>query len=117
YAAAPARTVMKSRRLIPTHGFDSRQELWHDRATFDSWRRRLPTRAGFLVLLDDLIGAAEGVHVDWLPVHKLAISGIRPPLTGLTKVASRSYPWVMYTIGLKILKNKLSEYVRLVAAG
>src|SRR5205807_2112630 len=33
------------------------------------------------------------------------------------KVASRSYLKPMRTVGLKILKNKLSEYVRLAAAG
>ena len=38
-------------------------------------------------------------------------------MIGLTKVASRSYLWMMYTVGLKILKNKLSEYVRLAADG
>ena len=38
-------------------------------------------------------------------------------MIGLTKVASRSYSWMMYTVGLKILKNKLSEYVRLAADG
>src|SRR6516162_8777745 len=30
---------MKSRRLIPTLALVSRQELWRDRATFDSWRK------------------------------------------------------------------------------
>jgi antitoxin (DNA-binding transcriptional repressor) of toxin-antitoxin stability system len=33
------------------------------------------------------------------------------------KVASRSYLLNMRAVGLKILKNKLSEYVRLVAGG
>ncbi len=32
-------------------------------------------------------------------------------------VASRGYLTSMHTVGLKILKNKLSEYVRLAAAG
>jgi antitoxin (DNA-binding transcriptional repressor) of toxin-antitoxin stability system len=35
----------------------------------------------------------------------------------LTKVASGSYTVVMRAVGLKVLKNKLSEYVRLAAAG
>ena len=35
----------------------------------------------------------------------------------LTKVASRSYLLLMRAVGLKVLKNKLSEYVRLVASG
>jgi len=35
----------------------------------------------------------------------------------LTKVASGSYLLIMRSVGLKILKNKLSEYVRLAAAG
>ena len=33
------------------------------------------------------------------------------------KVATRGYHAVMRVVGLKILKNKLSEYVRLAAAG
>ena len=41
------------------------------------------------------------------------------PLAGpmLDKVASRSYLASMRAVGLKILKNKLSEYVRLAAGG
>ena len=35
----------------------------------------------------------------------------------LTKVASRSYLRSVRSVGLKVLKNKLSEYVRLAAAG
>lgn len=35
----------------------------------------------------------------------------------IDNVASRSYFFLMRTVGLKILKNKLSEYVRLAAAG
>jgi antitoxin (DNA-binding transcriptional repressor) of toxin-antitoxin stability system len=35
----------------------------------------------------------------------------------LTKVASRSYHPTMRAVGLKVLKNKLSEYVRLAASG
>jgi antitoxin (DNA-binding transcriptional repressor) of toxin-antitoxin stability system len=35
----------------------------------------------------------------------------------LTKVASGSYLLIVRSVGLKILKNKLSEYVRLAAAG
>lgn len=35
----------------------------------------------------------------------------------IDKVASGSYFPVMKTVGLKVLKNKLSEYVRLAAAG
>lgn len=38
-------------------------------------------------------------------------------LIPLEKVAPRSYYWVMRSVGLKVLKNKLSEYVRLAAAG
>jgi prevent-host-death family protein len=37
--------------------------------------------------------------------------------TRIDKVAPRSYFIGMRTVGLKILKNKLGEYVRLVAAG
>jgi antitoxin (DNA-binding transcriptional repressor) of toxin-antitoxin stability system len=36
---------------------------------------------------------------------------------GLTEVASSSYIVSMRAVGLKILKNKLSEYVRLAARG
>ena len=35
----------------------------------------------------------------------------------LDKVASRSYLVLMRSVGLKVLKNKLSEYVRLAASG
>jgi antitoxin (DNA-binding transcriptional repressor) of toxin-antitoxin stability system len=35
----------------------------------------------------------------------------------LTKVASGSYIFNMRSVGLKVLKNKLSEYVRLAAGG
>jgi antitoxin (DNA-binding transcriptional repressor) of toxin-antitoxin stability system len=35
----------------------------------------------------------------------------------LTKVASGSYLMFMRAVGLKVLKNKLSEYVRLAAGG
>jgi antitoxin (DNA-binding transcriptional repressor) of toxin-antitoxin stability system len=35
----------------------------------------------------------------------------------IDKVASGSYIWVMRSVGLKTLKNKLSEYVRLAAGG
>ena len=41
----------------------------------------------------------------------------RPADDQIDKVASRSYPCMMYTVGLKVLKNKLSEYVRLAAGG
>jgi antitoxin (DNA-binding transcriptional repressor) of toxin-antitoxin stability system len=34
-----------------------------------------------------------------------------------TKVATRSYLPKMRSVGIKVLKNKLSEYVRLAAAG
>lgn len=34
-----------------------------------------------------------------------------------TQVASSSYIACMRTVGLKVLKNRLSEYIRLVAAG
>ena len=50
--------------------------------------------------------------------------GAEPPLTGsmereywLTLVASGSYHMDMRAVGLKILKNRLSEYVRLAASG
>lgn len=33
------------------------------------------------------------------------------------KVASGSYFWRMKSVGLKVLKNRLSEYVRLAASG
>ncbi len=36
---------------------------------------------------------------------------------GLTTVASRSYLCSMRSVGLKVLKNKLSEYVRVAASG
>ena len=39
------------------------------------------------------------------------------PHPGLTKVASRGYHLPMRSVGLKVLKNKLSEYVRLAASG
>ena len=32
-------------------------------------------------------------------------------------VASGRYVWDMRTVGLKVLKNKLSEYIRIVASG
>ncbi len=35
----------------------------------------------------------------------------------LTKVASSSYQLRMRSVGLKVLKNKLSEYIRIVAGG
>jgi antitoxin (DNA-binding transcriptional repressor) of toxin-antitoxin stability system len=38
-------------------------------------------------------------------------------LPQIDKVASRSYHVVMRAVGLKVLKNKLSEYVRLAANG
>jgi len=41
----------------------------------------------------------------------------RKPPQFLDKVATRSYLWAMRSVGLKILKNKLSEYVRLAAGG
>lgn len=37
-----------------------------------------------------------------------------PPLQ---EVASRSYLVLMRTVGLKVLKNRLSEYIRIVAGG
>jgi prevent-host-death family protein len=40
-----------------------------------------------------------------------------PALRSIDKGASRGYFLKMHTVGLKILKNKLSEYVRLAAAG
>jgi antitoxin (DNA-binding transcriptional repressor) of toxin-antitoxin stability system len=38
-------------------------------------------------------------------------------LHALTKVATGSYDCVMRAVGLKVLKNKLSEYVRLAESG
>ncbi len=35
----------------------------------------------------------------------------------LREVASRSYLYLMRTVGLKVLKNRLSEYIRIVASG
>ena len=43
------------------------------------------------------------------------VIGVPPP--GLTKVARGSYLGGMRAVGLKTLKNKLSEYVRLAAGG
>lgn len=45
-----------------------------------------------------------------------ALQGL-PVRVWLTKVASRSYLRIMRAVGLKILKNRLSEYVRLAASG
>ncbi len=42
---------------------------------------------------------------------------VSPLLLRLTKVASGSYLRCMRAVGLKTLKNKLSEYVRLAARG
>jgi len=36
---------------------------------------------------------------------------------GLPEVASRSYLMSMRTVGLKVLKNRLSEYIRIVTGG
>lgn len=46
-------------------------------------------------------------------------SAAHKPLLGrlVDKAATRSYFRSMRAVGLKVLKNKLSEYVRLVAAG
>lgn len=38
-------------------------------------------------------------------------------MNGLDEVASGSYLHAMRSVGLKVLKNRLSEYVRLAAAG
>jgi antitoxin (DNA-binding transcriptional repressor) of toxin-antitoxin stability system len=38
-------------------------------------------------------------------------------VVGVDNVASGSYQLLMRSVGLKVLKNKLSEYVRLAAAG
>ena len=35
----------------------------------------------------------------------------------LGKVATSSYLWPMRSVGIKLLKNKLSEYIRLAAGG
>lgn len=54
---------------------------------------------------------AELGHVDkWSPDHPKGPARI-------DKVASGSYLLAMRVVGLKILKNKLSEYVRLAASG
>ena len=49
------------------------------------------------------------------------VSALRPErmllASGLDKVASGSHRASMRWVGLKILKNKLSEYVRLAAGG
>ena len=45
------------------------------------------------------------------------IPSARNPHHPFDKVASGSYIWVMRSVGLKTLKNKLSEYVRLAAGG
>ena len=52
-----------------------------------------------------------------LPTDLPSAPADHPPVCRLTKVASRSYIWVMRAVGLKVLKNKLSEYVRLVQGG
>ena len=46
---------------------------------------------------------------------QLEIAALR--LDQIDKVASRGYSGIMRRVGLKILKNKLSEYVRLAAVG
>ncbi|MFN8544100.1 MAG: prevent-host-death protein [Candidatus Binatia bacterium] len=38
-------------------------------------------------------------------------------MNSIDQVASRSYPSLVRAVGLKVLKNKLSEYVRLAAGG
>jgi len=48
-----------------------------------------------------------------LPLISMLVSIIRP----LAKVATGSYHGTMRAVGIKILKNKLSEYVRAAAAG
>ena len=48
---------------------------------------------------------------------RLSENQVRPPSYVLTMVASRSYHYGMKAVGLKVLKNKLSEYVRLAEAG
>jgi antitoxin (DNA-binding transcriptional repressor) of toxin-antitoxin stability system len=47
----------------------------------------------------------------------LNATAFRYSRANIDKVASRSYLQNMRSVGLKVLKNKLSEYVRLVAAG
>lgn len=40
-----------------------------------------------------------------------------PNLAMIALVATRSYFWAMRAVGVKVLKNKLSEYLRLAAGG
>jgi prevent-host-death family protein len=57
------------------------------------------------------VGSSTGMSPGLAPLRILS------PDDPIDKVASRRYPLMMYTVGLKILKNKLSEYVRLAADG
>lgn len=50
------------------------------------------------------------------PKSKLLI-GTRSSAAKIDKVASSSYLTGMRSVGLKVLKNKLSEYIRLAASG
>jgi|SRR6516165_4855253 len=50
-------------------------------------------------------------------MQTLVVSERRAGLGSIDKVASGGYFQHMHTIGLKVLKNKLSEYVRLAATG
>jgi antitoxin (DNA-binding transcriptional repressor) of toxin-antitoxin stability system len=53
-----------------------------------------------------------------LGVNPKAPAGVvSPTIAGLDKVATRSYLAAMRAVGIKVLKNKLSEYVRLAAGG
>ena len=64
-------------------------------------------------LLLGLTGVGGG-----LPMTPLLLFGVHSAtLRGFDKVASGSYITCMRSVGLKLLKNKLSEYVRLAAGG
>jgi antitoxin (DNA-binding transcriptional repressor) of toxin-antitoxin stability system len=59
--------------------------------------------------------AAARTAVDVGPYS--AFSGLRTSQAFFDKVASGSYIASMRSVGIKVLKNKLSEYVRLAAGG
>ena len=79
-----------------------------------------------IVSLDHLVGSDKdrlwyrqterfrGPGVD----HHLELAGmLQGRIPQIDKVASRSYHAFMRAVGLKVLKNKLSEYVRLAGGG
>lgn len=80
---------------------------------------RLVQRGPLLAVLDDLQGAdrASLLLLELLVAVGAVSAGARAAIHGLTKVASRSYLLGMRAVGLKTLKNKLSEYIRLAARG